>query len=101
MFEVKVRPCLRSGACCKKAPCGYGTWNAEKTQCTHLVVDQVLPNGAEIHACGIHDYIVQQPGSEFMPAFGAGCCMPLFNHLRENIARGLIEMELQDVHEHG
>ena len=98
-MEIKVRPCLRSGFCCKKVPCGYGKWNDERTQCAHLVVDEVLPNGAEIHACGIHDFIVQQPGSEIMPAFGAGCCMPMFNDLRDNVARGLIARHLEENHD--
>lgn len=98
-MEIKVRPCLRSGFCCKKSACGYGTWDPEKRQCAHLVVDEVLPNGAEIHSCGIHDYIVKQPGAEWSPAFGAGCCMPLFNDLRDNIARGLIARHLEDNHD--
>jgi hypothetical protein len=87
-WKARVRPCLRSGLCCKKGPCGYGTWDAAAKQCVHLLVDHVLPNGAEVHACAIHDEIITQPGAEFSPAFGAGCCMPMFNQFRDAIAAG-------------
>jgi hypothetical protein len=90
-FTIRPRPCLRSGLCCKKGPCGYGTWDASRSQCAHLVVERVLANGAEIHACAIHDEIVKQPGAEMSPAFGAGCCMPMFNQYRDAIAQGLRE----------
>lgn len=92
----RIRPCVRSGLCCKKGACAYGTWDAEKHQCVHLVVAETLANGAEIHACAIHDEIVQQPGSEWNPAFGAGCCMPLFNQFRDKIFEGLLaEMQVK------
>lgn len=81
-------PCVRSGLCCKKGPCAYGTWNAEARQCAHLQVAETLPNGAEIHSCGIYDEIVQIAGAKYNPAFGAGCCMTLFNDLRSAIIAG-------------
>ena len=86
-----MRPCLRSGFCCKKTPCAYGTWDADKTGCAHLLVVETLANGAELHACGLYDEIVKQPGADMYPAFGGGCCMPLFNDLRDKIARGMRE----------
>lgn len=77
--------CVRSGFCCKRSTCAFGTWDREKHQCEHLQVVDTLPNGAEIHACGIHDWITQQRGNEVNPAFGSGCCSPLFNHLRDAV----------------
>jgi len=70
--ETVPAPCLRSGFCCKQAPCPFGKWNEAKTQCEYLVGDE--PGGYE---CGIYDEIVQQPGAELVPAFGAGCCSNL------------------------
>lgn len=65
--------CVRSGYCCKAAPCPFGKWNAAKTQCEHL-----KGPGLGRYSCGIYDEIILQPGSaEFGPAFGAGCCSPL------------------------
>lgn len=59
-----AEPCIRSGWCCKRAPCPFG----EGKPCIHL---------AEIdgqYGCGIAEWIVTQPGWEVAPAFGAGCC---------------------------
>lgn len=65
--------CVRSGHCCKAAPCPFGEWNEAKTQCAHLEGDR--PGR---YACGIYDRIVDEAGSaEFGPAFGAGCCQPM------------------------
>ena len=64
--------CVRSGHCCKQAPCPFGEWNEAKTQCAHLEGDR--PGE---YACGVHDEIQGQPGADLMPAFGAGCCSPL------------------------
>lgn len=65
--------CVRSGYCCKAAPCPFGKWNPERTQCAHLVGE-----GPGHYACGIYDEIVgQEASAEFGPAFGAGCCSPL------------------------
>ena len=81
-YDVLVRPCLRSGLCCKKGPCAFGTWDEQLGQCIHLRVRRTHANGAEEHECAIHDEIAQRPGAEWNPAFGAGCCMPLFNRNR-------------------
>lgn len=80
---MNPHPCVGSGMCCKSAPCGYGKWNDERTQCAHL--EEEYRNGdVTIYKCGLHDYIVQQVGADLMPAFGAGCCQPLFNEAREH-----------------
>lgn len=76
---------MRSGHCCKQAPCPFGTWDPIKKQCAHLIVDRVLAPGVEQHACGIYAEIVGKPGAEISPAFGAGCCQPLFNEARSKI----------------
>lgn len=75
-------PCVRSGFCCKKAPCPYGEWNAEKTQCKELVGDR--PGE---YACGIIDRIKTYPGWEIVPAFGGGCSSTLFNPDRDAVLR--------------
>lgn len=73
-----AKPCLRSGFCCKQAPCGFGQWNADKTACTHLVGD-----GPGAYACVIADKIMEDPTWKFSPAFGAGCCSPMNLDRRE------------------
>ncbi len=76
-----ARECVRSGYCCKQAPCPFGTWNEEKHQCTHLVKGE---DGR--YECGIIEEIVTKPGWQFSPAFGAGCCSPM-NTDRQKILR--------------
>ena len=65
-------PCMRSGFCCKQAPCPFGEWDAAKSQCRFLEGD--TPGG---YACGKYDEILGQQGAELCPAFGAGCGSPL------------------------
>ncbi len=67
-----AKPCVRSGYCCKQAPCAFGKWSELKHQCEHLQKDE---EGR--YECAIYDEIVDKPGWEFNPAFGAGCCSPL------------------------
>ncbi len=78
-----AKPCVRSGFCCKQAPCGYGDWNENKTQCKHLVKE----NGQ--YACAIYEQITESPGWEFSPAFGAGCCSPLNTDRRRIIQEAI------------
>jgi hypothetical protein len=88
MNEYKASPCVGSGLCCKTGPCGYGEWDTTKKQCAFLEThykDEVQQ--VEIHKCGRYDYIKVQPGADMMPAFGAGCCMGMFNTARNNIIR--------------
>jgi hypothetical protein len=84
MEEYKASPCVGSGLCCKTGPCGYGEWLHDEHRCKYLETGHT-GEGFEIYRCGRYDYIKQQPGNEFMPAFGAGCCMSLFNSNRRNI----------------
>jgi len=82
---MKIRACLNSGFCCKQAPCGFGDWNEDKTQCKHLMGDK--PGD---YYCGIYAEILKDPTSVVSPAFGAGCCSPLGNVERDGViqARG-------------
>jgi len=71
--------------CCKRAPCGYGeSISATEHGCRFLEVKAVV-QGVEIHQCGKYAEIVGQPGADFSPAFGAGCCQSLFNENRARI----------------
>lgn len=80
----EYQPCLGSGFCCKKAPCGYGERDPETGWCVHLIPweeDFPVPR----YRCGRYEFIKTQPGWEVMPAFGAGCSSPLFNQDRDEI----------------
>jgi hypothetical protein len=86
-----VSPCVKSGQCCKKAPCQFGeVTSPTNSSCRFLEVETTVTDGketAEIHRCGRYEFIVKQPGHEFSPAFGAGCCQPMFNENRQTILR--------------
>mgnify|MGYP000511781127 CR=1 FL=1 len=79
--------CVGSGFCCNKVPCGFGeSISATNKACVHLT--PVETNGKhQRFTCGIYEYIITQPGWEFSPAFGAGCCSTLFNPERNAILR--------------
>jgi hypothetical protein len=79
---AKFIPCVRCGFCCKKCACGYGEWDAERHQCKSLAAI-----GDGTYNCALYDEIVKDPSSEISPAFGAGCCMALFNDDRDAILR--------------
>lgn len=75
---------MGSGFCCKTAPCGFGEADAGGG-CLYLVVWQQSETTAERYRCGKYAEIVGRPGAELSPAFGAGCCSPLFNGRRDAI----------------
>lgn len=79
---MKVKACVRSGECCKASPCGFGHWNKERTQCTHLAGEK-----AGEHYCGIYEDIIKDPTSVVSPAFGSGCCRTLGNTARMDIIK--------------
>lgn len=79
-----TRPCVGSGYCCKKAPCGFGEPDATGG-CRFLVVWEQSATQTERYRCGKYAEIAGQPGAELSPAFGAGCCSPLFNERRTQI----------------
>jgi hypothetical protein len=79
-----AKPCVGSGLCCRTGVCGFGTWDEQKHQCREL-----LENNDGTTACRRYDEILALPESQWAmsPAFGGGCCMPLFNTAREIILR--------------
>jgi hypothetical protein len=89
--EFKTTPCVGSGHCCKTAACAFGEWDARRHACRHLVVSEILRDrdGFEIerYRCSRYEEIRTLPGAELNPAFGAGCCSPLFNTARSRIVR--------------
>lgn len=86
-----IHRCLGSGYCCKKAPCGFG--EADETGgCRFLVVWQQSATSSERYRCGKYGEIVERPDADISPAFGAGCCSPLFNTRRSEI---LVELRLR------
>jgi len=81
--------CVQCGFCCMKAPCGFGAWDGKERSdgnhpCIYLVP---LDDKGVRYGCGKYESISQTPGSEFSPAFGAGCCMSLFNTRRQQALR--------------
>lgn len=87
-----TRPCVGSGFCCKLAPCPYGKADPETGWCTYLEPwkDDPLGDEAERYRCGRYEFIIQQPGNEWVPAFGAGCGATLFNRDRDRIVSTLL-----------
>lgn len=87
-LETPLRPCVGSGHCCKVAPCVHGAPGPDGA-CVFL---EAWPEGTietPRYRCGRYEEIRSKPGSEFYPAFGQGCCSPLFNVARSAIVREL------------
>lgn len=84
-----AQPCVGSGFCCKRAPCPYGERDPATGWCIHLEPwrDDDLP--AQRYRCARYAFIIQQPGSGWVPAFGAGCSATLFNDDRERVLAAL------------
>jgi len=71
------RPCLKCGYCCTKAACPFGEWDVVRGRCKFLTAGNL---------CGCYQEIIKRPHqalADLAPAFGAGCCMPLFDTWRE------------------
>jgi len=91
MQELDYLPgaCLRSGLCCKTGPCAFGEWDAVRHQCKFLEIEETHPT-CEIYRCGKKaeiDALAKDYMAAINPAFGKGCCMPLFNANRREIAK--------------
>lgn len=84
---MKDEPCVGSGFCCKKSPCPYGERDALTGWCIHLVPWPDDDLGVPRYRCGRYEYIRHQPFADLVPAFGGGCCAPLFNRERDTIVR--------------
>lgn len=93
--------CVRSGYCCTVRPCPFGR-PAERqrpadvaaghVRCAELVAEGWIGDpldGMPTFTCGIYDKIVGQPGAEWAPAFGTGCCSSM-NSDRQKIVRLMI-----------
>lgn len=87
-LETPVRPCVGSGHCCKTAPCMYGAPGLDGA-CAFLVPWVEATIETPRYRCGRYEEIRGQPGSYFYPAFGEGCCAPMFNVARHAIVREL------------
>ena len=71
--SLKNISCVRSGYCCKQAPCHYGEWDAHKSQCAFLEGERVGE-----YRCGKYAEIISlDPDQLHAPAFGHGCCSSL------------------------
>jgi predicted molibdopterin-dependent oxidoreductase YjgC len=74
--------CVQCGYCCSKAPCDFGKWNQEKHRCNYLT---------ENNLCSKYAEIIKNPSQKWNPAFGYGCCMSLFNTVREEKIKNMIK----------
>lgn len=77
-FEISVKPCVQCGYCCTCSSCDFGKWNEDKHKCEYLTED---------NCCSIYEEIIKKPEQKWNPAFGFGCCMSLFNSVREKKIR--------------
>jgi len=84
-MEAPERPCVGSGFCCKQAPCSYGKPVPGGRQCAYLELWEQTETVAPRYRCGKYEEIAASPGSDFSPAFGAGCSSTLFNQERDAI----------------
>lgn len=72
--------CVQCGACCKHGPCAFGEPTGDAfSPCRFLL--PLISSGHARYECGIFQQITARPVREWWsnPAFGAGCCMTLFN----------------------
>ena len=86
--ELPYRPCVGSGHCCKVAPCVYGAPGPDGA-CVFLEPWFEATIETLRYRCGRYEEIRLRPGSFFSPAFGQGCCSPMFNVARNAIVREL------------
>lgn len=85
---IEAAPCVNSGFCCKQHPCPFGSIEPNGLWCKHLQ-EMEHDENTKRYTCAIADWIVEQPGWELAPAFGAGCSSTLFNRDREAVLREL------------
>lgn len=94
-----AQPCVGSGLCCQKGPCGFGERTSPTDPvCKHLEV-RATHGDVTVYQCGKHDEIVRDPTSVLSPAFGEGCCMPLFNAARRRIIQLINSGEMERPYE--
>lgn len=85
-------PCVGSGFCCKQTPCPFGRTDPETGWCAFLEVWEQTETETTRYRCGRYEEIQGHPLANFSPAFGAGCCSPMFNQDRKQITQELIEL---------
>jgi len=79
-----IKACVNSGFCCLKSPCGFGKKADDHNGCVYVVFDDKGQSN-----CSIAEEIMKCPSSKVSPAFGAGCCMGLFNDRRNDVIERL------------
>ena len=72
LLNQNNQQCIRSGYCCIKAPCIFGSCNKLKTQCKHL-----KGNKPGKYYCDIKNEIVDKLPDNEKDYFGAGCSSTL------------------------
>lgn len=88
IIENRTSPCVMCGFCCTNTACQYGKWDEDKSACAYLAE----PNDIGQRMCDRYEWIKENvEGWEIYPAFGAGCCMAMFNRPRQEIIRRLLE----------
>jgi hypothetical protein len=86
---VTTHPCVRSGYCCKVAPCSHGeVTSADEPACRFLEVEREVAD-VPIYRCGKYEEIKGTPFADFSPAFGGGCSSPMFNEARNQVILAL------------
>lgn len=87
-----VAPCIGSGFCCKKAPCGLaislGIWTREGE---HPNGCPKLEHDGERHWCGLITNAAPEEAKHYREYLyvGAGCCMPLNSERLVMLKKGL------------
>lgn len=77
----KIIKCVNCGFCCERYPCPYGQKGDQIECCLYLTKQDDIGR----RFCSIKEEIDEMPGSEWCPAFGAGCSSPMFNSKRDQI----------------
>lgn len=88
-----IKPCVGSGFCCKKARCWIGAQvHGPGRDCPSLVLKEGRYwCGEVLKATGDEQEAMKQDLS-----IGEGCCMSLFNHLRDAILLNMTEEEFEE-----
>jgi len=92
-WAIDAKPCVGSGLCCLKARCSIGVMvHGPGAECPSLVWKEGR------YWCG---EILKAEGEaredlRRQLSVGAGCCMPLFNSLREERFRSMTEAEREE-----
>lgn len=75
--------CVQCGYCCSVTPCAFGMAGTDGG-CVYLTEDNL---------CARYDELKDNPKAYYNPAFGSGCCSPLFNTRRQQRIKELRSCE--------